>query len=224
MRCTTSKLRVSARPARAARGTGAPRGGGGGPHLRGHEGGARGHRGHGAGLHAGHQRGWLAPHPGRDLHGHPRPPAVPGRGPAPRAQPPRAVLSCPRCGGDLPEDAERCEHCGHRVAAAPAARAEEKPPRWTAGMGCGRSGPPHHLGVVGSHLGGPVRSRGPVMRRACNGSPASSRRARACIPIFGQASWLLIFATNAGTGQGLIPQRYPNLRRPPTGRAAWWSR
>ena len=52
------------------------------------------------------------------------------------------MLSCPRCGGDLPEGAERCEHCGHRVADTSATHAADAkpPPRWTAGLGCGLIG------------------------------------------------------------------------------------
>lgn len=52
------------------------------------------------------------------------------------------MLTCPRCGGDLPEGAARCEHCGHVLAAdppgkdAPAAAAPTGR-KLIAGLGCG---------------------------------------------------------------------------------------
>lgn len=47
-----------------------------------------------------------------------------------------AAPTCPRCGGDLPAGATRCEECGHVLAsaappAAPSAR------RLITGLGCG---------------------------------------------------------------------------------------
>jgi hypothetical protein len=52
------------------------------------------------------------------------------------------VLTCARCGGDLPEGAARCEHCGHAVAPEPAGPpgapvAEASGRKLIAGLGCG---------------------------------------------------------------------------------------
>jgi len=51
------------------------------------------------------------------------------------------VLTCARCGGDLPEGAARCEDCGHAVAPAPAGPPGESVAasgrKLIAGLGCG---------------------------------------------------------------------------------------
>ena len=47
--------------------------------------------------------------------------------------------TCPRCGGDVPEGADRCEHCGHTLTAAAAPPPAETPgaTRLIASLGCG---------------------------------------------------------------------------------------
>ena len=49
--------------------------------------------------------------------------------------------TCPRCGGDVAEGDDRCEHCGHALAAAPpepaSAWAAPAGARRIAGVGCG---------------------------------------------------------------------------------------
>jgi len=51
------------------------------------------------------------------------------------------VLTCARCGGDLPEGAARCEDCGHAVAPEPASpgasAAGPSGRKLIAGLGCG---------------------------------------------------------------------------------------
>jgi hypothetical protein len=55
-----------------------------------------------------------------------------------------AVTTCPRCGGELPAGATRCEECGHALVAAGPPSAEATPAaavpgarRLIAGLGCG---------------------------------------------------------------------------------------
>jgi hypothetical protein len=50
------------------------------------------------------------------------------------------VPTCARCGGDVPEGADRCEHCGHLLvapSAEPGPAAFPGAPRVIAGVGCG---------------------------------------------------------------------------------------
>jgi hypothetical protein len=51
-------------------------------------------------------------------------------------------VDCPRCGGDLPEGADRCEQCGHVLSTSPApspVRLSTAPggPGLIASLGCG---------------------------------------------------------------------------------------
>ena len=51
------------------------------------------------------------------------------------------MATCPRCGGDVAEGAQRCEHCGHRLAPSPVSASADPAavgaPRLIAGLGCG---------------------------------------------------------------------------------------